>query len=91
MVSISASSSPDQWLAIWGKAAMSRSRQAHSFSSKSHRRTMSSNSERENLRGGSSSEESVTVMVTRTEGLSAPISLAFSEGWSEEMLPKSPQ
>ena len=60
---ISVSSSWDQRLAAWGKAAMSRSRQAHSFSSKSYRRTISSSSARENLRGVSDAEEFVTVTV----------------------------
>lgn len=87
---ISANSASDQWLAAWGKAAMRRSRQAHSFSEKSHRRTISSSSVREKLRGASSAEVSVTVTVTWIVGEAACINLAFSEGWSEEMLPKSP-
>ena len=72
MVCIWASSSWDQRLAAWGKATMSRSRQTHLFSSKSHRRTMSSSSAWENRWGVSSAEESVTVTVTFTVGWAAP-------------------
>lgn len=72
------STSTVQRLTTLGKAAISRSRQVHSFSSKSYRRTMSSSSDREKHRGRSSSSK---VFVTVAENGSTQPSLRFEPAW----------